>query len=167
VNPRNKYLLIFAALICGLLPGCRWSNSSTLEPGKALEVQAGVRLLADSIARDVTREGATAWLRYFEASPGFFMASGGALAFPDNNSAAAGVRDFTSRTRQIELTWKDVRIDPLTARLAVMGASFREVITDTSGNQMRIGGYFTAVAEEIPAGWRLRDAHWSMLNRAD
>jgi hypothetical protein len=165
--PRTKQVLILATLICGVLPGCRSSSSSTLETGKALEVQASVRLLADSIARDVTREGATAWLRYFEASPGFFMASGGALEYPYNDSAVAGVRDFTSRTRQIELTWNDVRIDPLSARLAVMGASFRENITDTSGNQVRFGGYFTAVAEEIPAGWRLPDAHWSMLNHVE
>jgi hypothetical protein len=156
--------LMLTAVISAFLPGCVAKDSASPDAEKSLQVQTAVRLLADSIAQDVTRTGPGAWLRYFEATPRFFMASQGNLVFPDINAAGAGVHDFITRTRRIELTWADVRIDPLTPQLAVMGASFREIITDTTGNQMRIGGYFTAVAEETPAGWRLRDAHWSMAD---
>jgi hypothetical protein len=162
--PRVHQVLILTSAIFLILPGCRPKDSSPLDAGRALEVRASVKLLADSIARDVTREGPNAWLRYFETSPGFFMASGGSLAFPNNDSAATFVRAFASGIRRLELTWNDVRIDPLTQRLAVMGAAFHEVMTDTAGREMQFGGYFTAVAEETPAGWRLRDAHWSIID---
>lgn len=162
--PRAQQVLILTAVISLVLPGCRPKDSSAPEPGRALEVQVSVKLLADSIARDVTRDGPVAWLRYFESSPGFFMASGGSLAFPNNDSAATFVRAYAAGIHRLELTWSDVRVDPLTSHLAVMGATFHEVMTDTAGREMQFGGYFTAVAEETPAGWRLRDAHWSMID---
>jgi hypothetical protein len=162
--PRAQQILILTAVISIILPGCQPKDPSPPEAGKSLEVRTRVKLLADSIARDVTRDGPIAWLSYFESSPGFFMASGGSLAFPNNDSAATFVRAFAAGISRLELTWSDVRIDPLTLHLAVMGATFHEIMMDTAGHQMQFGGYFTAVVEETPAGWRLRDAHWSMLN---
>jgi hypothetical protein len=161
---RAKQVLIVTAVISLVLPGCRSKEYSALDPADALVVRSSVKLLADSVARDVTREGPNAWLRYFESSPGFFMASGGSLAFPNNDSASTFVRAFAAGMRRLELTWSDVRVDPLTSRLAVMGAAFHEVMTDTAGREIQFGGYFTAVAEETPAGWRLRDAHWSIID---
>jgi hypothetical protein len=154
--------LIFAVVTTALATGCGPGDSSALDPGAAAEVQGAVRLLADSIAHDVTHDGPNAWLRYFEPAPGFFMASAGSIAFPNFDSAAAFVPRFAAGIRAIELSWSGVRVDPLTTRLAVMGASFTEVITDTAGGQLHIGGYFTAIARQTPSGWRLRDANWSM-----
>ena len=154
--------LTSAIFIAALAAGCGPNDSSALDPGASAEVRGAVRLLADSIAHDLTHDGPTAWLRYFEVSPGFFMASEGTLTFPNYDSAAAFVPRFASGVRRIALSWSDVRVDPLRSRLAVMGASFAEAITDTSGREITIGGYFTAVAEQTPSGWRLRDAHWSM-----
>ena len=158
----NIRTLTFAVLIAAPAAGCRSNDSSALDPGAAAEVQGAVRLLADSIAHDLTHEGPKAWLRYFESSPGFFMASAGSLTFPNYDSATAFVPRFASAIRRIELSWSDVRVDPLRSRLAVMGASFTEAITDTGGRELHIGGYFTAVAQQTPSGWRLRDAHWSV-----
>ena len=155
-------MLIFAIVAAALAPGCHSGEPSALDPGAAAEVQGAVRLLADSVAHDVTHDGPNAWLRYFDPAPGFFMASSGSIAFPNFDSAAAFVPRFAAGMRGIELSWNDVRVDPLTSRLAVMGASFTEVITDTAGGTLHIGGYFTAIARQTPSGWRLRDANWSM-----
>lgn len=160
----NHHALMFPALLAVILPGCRASDSSSPDAVRAGEIQTGVRRMADSIAREVTADGPIAWIRYMEASPGFFMASGENLAFPNIDSAVTFVRGFAGGIRHIKLAWNDIRVDPLTSRIAVMGASFREAITDTADHRMRIGGYFTAVAEETPSGWRVRDMNWSMLD---
>ena len=90
------------------------------------------------------------------------MASNGQLAFPDNDSASLFVHAFAKTIRQIDLTWDDIRIDSLTPRLAVMASSFHEVLTSPTGIQDTSAGYFTGVAEYLPTGWKLRDAHWSI-----
>jgi hypothetical protein len=117
----------------------------------------------DSIAHDVSAGGPTAWLRYFDSSGHFSMVNQGYLVFPNLDSAAAGVHQFAAGIRKITLTWSDIRIDSLTPQFAAAGSVFREVMTDMKGNPMTFEGYFTAVAEETPAGWRLRNAHWSMM----
>ncbi len=154
--------LLLVAAAASILAGCRSNPPSPPDAEASAEIQASVRVLAESISRDVTQQGPNAWLRYFEPTPRFFMASGGSLMFPDYDSASAFVPRFAAGVRSIELTWNGVRVDPLSLNLAMMGAAFREDITDTAGHQVHVGGYFTALAEETPAGWRLRNAHWSM-----
>ena len=125
-------------------------------------VEKGVRRMAEAIVRDLHKDGPVAWLQYFSASKHFFMASNGQLAFPNNDSASAFVHTFAKTIRQIDLTWDDVRIDSLTPHLAVLAASFHEVLISAAGGQDTSAGYFTGVAENFPTGWKLRDAHWSM-----
>ena len=120
--------------------------------------------MVEMIAKDVTREGPVAWLRYFENTPGFFMASGGNLAFPDNDSATNFIKnDLVKIISKIELRWSNIRIDPLTPAFANVAANFHEDITDSTGKKMT-DGYFTGVAERAPQGWQLRNAHWSYLS---
>jgi len=157
-----RTILALAPLILCMIPGCRQSDSPPPEATQAGEVRVPVRMLMDSIAHEVTAEGPTAWLRHFDSSGHFSMANQGKLAFPNLDSAVAGVRQFAAGIRQITLTWSDVRIDSLTPRYAAAGAAFREDLTDVKGNPMTFAGYFTAVAEQTPAGWRLRNAHWSI-----
>ncbi len=154
-------LCVLVAVFAASLAGCQPKDTSIPDAKQSTDIQAEVTLMADSIARDLNSEGPTAWLRYFDKSPQFFMASYGALAFPNFLSAADFVQEYARSVRRIELRWTNVRVDPLTTGLAVMGAEFHEVITDTAGKDVPADGYFTAVAEKTPAGWRLRDLHWS------
>jgi hypothetical protein len=126
-------------------------------------VQDSVRKMATAIVADVTRDGPKAWLHYFTQSPGFFMASGGKLVFPNYDSAAAFVNNFAAGVRSIQLIWSDLNVDPLTQNFAVIRASFHEVITNTSGSIMPVRGYFTGLAEHTSAGWLLRNLHWSII----
>jgi hypothetical protein len=158
----KPHALLLVAAVASILAGCQSNEPSLPDAAASQKIQAAVRLLADSISHDVTQEGPNAWLRYFERTPHFFMASTGNLMFPDYDSAARFVPRYSAGMRRIKLTWSDVRIDPLSTRLASMGATFREVITDSTEHQLQTEGYFTAVAEETPSGWRLRNAHWSM-----
>ena len=130
-------------------------------------IRREVAAYADTIALDLRRDGPRAWLRHFERTPAFFMASGGRMEFPTYDSADVLVEDLAKRIRSMELKWSDVRVDPLTPSLAVLAASFREVVTDTAGAAMEFRGYFTAVAKRSGAGWRLRNAHWSLVPGAE
>jgi hypothetical protein len=154
-------MIVAAAVIAVSLAGCQPKDASVPDARQSTDIQAEVTLMADSIARDLKSEGPTAWTRYFDKSPQFFMASYGALAFPNFLAAADFVQEYARSVRRIELTWTNVRVDPLTTQLAVMGADFHEVITDTAGKDTIAGGYFTAVTVKTPAGWRLRNLHWS------
>jgi hypothetical protein len=127
-----------------------------------LGVEKGVRHMADAIVRDLHNDGPIAWLRYFAESNHFFMASNGQLAFPNNDSASFFVRAYAKTMRQIDLTWDGIRVDSLTPHLAVLAASFHEVLIGTTGKQDTSAGYFTGIVEYFPAGWKLRDAHWSI-----
>jgi hypothetical protein len=132
-----------------------------LDAAHAAAIQDSVRDLASAIARDLERDGPTAWLSYFLDGPEFFMASDGQLVFPSVDSATSFVRGFAPGVAHMELRWEDMRIDPLTPGTAVLAASYHEVITDTAGSESRFQGYFTGVAVHTLTGWRLRDLHWS------
>lgn len=127
----------------------------------AAAMRDSVVAMAGSIATALSQDGPAAWLRYFERDPGFFMASDGAMAFPSNDSADTFVADLAGRFASMELTWEDVRVEPVAPSLAVLAASYNESIVDTSGSELRFGGFFTALAIHTSQGWRLQNLHWS------
>lgn len=139
------------------------SQSQSLTAAQFAMVSKGARTFAMDVARDVTSEGPAAWRKHFADSPSFFMASEGRLVFPDNVSAAAGIEQLSRTIPHIELTWgDDLRVDPLTPDLAVVAASWREVLVNQAGERTGESGYFTGVAEQQAGRWRFRNAHWSV-----
>jgi hypothetical protein len=136
------------------------SQSPTLT--KAGTTEGDVRKFMAQVAHDVTQEGPLAWIKYFENGPAFFMAVNGQLAFPDSNAAKVGTQEFARTIRHIELTWgQDLRVDPLTAKLAVVAVSWREIQIDTAGRRVEESGMFTGLVEVREGRWQFRDAHWS------
>lgn len=109
----------------------------------------------------MTRNGPSAWLSFFEHDSAFFMASEGQLVFPSFDSATTFVHVLSQHIVRIELAWTDVRIDPIAPGAAILAAAWREVRTDGAGHATRERGYFTGLAVHTPAGWQLRNAHWS------
>jgi hypothetical protein len=115
-----------------------------------------------TVAHDVTQEGPLAWLKFFNTGPEFFMAVNGQLAFPNAAAAKEGTQNFARTINRIDLTWgDDLHVDPLTAELAVVAASWREIQVDKAGHRIEEAGYFTGLAEYRGGRWRFRDAHWS------
>lgn len=135
----------------------------TLSPATRAAVTDGVRQFAREVAHDVTREGPAGWHRHFAQTPSFFMAANGKLVFTNATAASHGIDDLTHSIRAIELRWgDDLRVDPLTADLAVMASSWSELRVAADGARMTDHGYFTAVAERHDGHWKFRDAHWSV-----
>jgi hypothetical protein len=115
-----------------------------------------------TVAHDVTENGPTTWQKEFADDPAFFMAVDGDLAFPNRQVAAQAIQNLPRIIKHIELRWGDnLRIDPLTADLAVVASSYTEVITDPTGHQLTENGFFTAVVELRDDRWQFRNAHWS------
>ena len=138
------------------------AQSQSLTPASAAAAGESVRTFMRTVAHDVTQEGPLAWLKFFDTGPGFFMAVNGQLAFPNAAAAEEGTRNFARIINRIDLTWgDDLRVDPLTAELAVVAASWREIQVDKAGHRIEEAGYFTALAEYRDGRWRFRDAHWS------
>jgi hypothetical protein len=129
---------------------------------RAAAVRASVRTFMQTVAREVSQEGPTAWCRYFDPSPAFFMAVNGQLAFANGAAAQVGTKNFARTISHIELNWgDDLRVDPLTPQLAVVAASWHEVQIDHAGHEVNESGYFTGVAQYQNGRWFFRDAHWS------
>ncbi|MGO9829337.1 MAG: hypothetical protein ACLPJH_04300 [Myxococcaceae bacterium] len=148
-----------AVLLSG---GCRRSEAP-LSPEVAARVEAQVRAFAQGVAQDVTRDGPAAWEGFFQDGPAFFMADEGQLVFPNRSAATAAIAQLVTGVRHIELTWgPDIRVDPLTASLASLAASYREVRVDAAGQTVNERGYFTAVCEKRAGRWQFRNAHWSV-----
>jgi hypothetical protein len=119
-------------------------------------------LFMQSVAQDVTREGPRAWSRYFDDSPAFFMAVNGQVAFASGTAAMNGIPKVALMFRRIDLHWGgDLRIDPLTRRLALVAVPWRETLTASNGQVMKQTGFFTGIAEYRNGRWQFRDAHWS------
>jgi hypothetical protein len=114
------------------------------------------------VANDVTHDGPLAWLRYFADSPAFFMAVNGQLAFPDSNAAKVGTQAFARNIKRIELKWgHDLRVDPLSDKLAVVVVSWQEIQIDTAGHSVEENGIFTGLIESRNGKMQIRNAHWS------
>lgn len=159
--------LALAVVAGGCAIGYRVAPAPGLSSGDSAAITAGVRQFAQVVARDVTREGPSAWRRHFADVPSFYMAVDGRLAFADSASATTGIQDVARSINQIELSWGDgMRVDPLAPGLAAFAAPYHEVLSYTTGRRVDASGYFTAVAEyHRDAGggarWQFRNAHWS------
>ena len=160
---------LFLPLIAVLtFAGChmhhdRRSGPEGLSAERATAVAAEVRAFMQSVAQDITRDGPTAWRRQFADTPAFFMAVEGRVAFADSAAVTAGLPAVAAMIKQIELKWgDDLRVDPLTRNLAVVGTSWHEVQVDAAGKRVEESGYFTGVTEYREGRWQFRDAHWSL-----
>jgi hypothetical protein len=120
-----------------------------------------VRLLAD-VSREVSARGPKAWLDYFDDAPGFFMASNGRLAFRNYPAAKKFIFDTLVKSMpSITLHWSDLQVDPLSRRMAAVGADYQEIVTTADRKTTTGEGYFTATACLTPGGWKLHNLHWS------
>jgi hypothetical protein len=147
---------------CSLAGGC-----ASRQPGTArlAEGKTSVQSFARSVAEEVTRQGPAAWRDFFEDSPSFFMAVDGRLQFPDGAAAKAAIPELTRTIQKIELEWgKDLRVDPLTEDLAVMGAPWHEILTLADGNRPDVSG--TSFVENRDGHWRFRNVHWPTIQPA-
>jgi hypothetical protein len=157
-------VLLFAVVSLGQARGqaAPGTGARPMAADEAARVNGEVRSLMATIARDVTREGPTAWRKHFADSPEFFMVNDGQMAFPDSATAAKGTEAFAATIKSIRLEWgSDLRVDPLTPKFAVVAVSFFEDQEQLTGKHVEERGYFTGVAELRDGRWQLRDAHWS------
>jgi SnoaL-like domain len=146
-----------------LISSC-YNNTDSLTTAQRSIVMDSVQLMVDSIAKAISHDGPIAWIRYFENSPDFYMASEGQLAFTNNDSLANFLKNtFTKTVSKIELSWSQVRIDPFTSKIAAVAAIFHEDITDFAGRKTPSDGYFTGIAHQTSKGWQLQNAHWSII----
>ena len=145
-----------------ILNSCN-NETESLRSKQSTDVTDSVQQMIKLIAKDISQEGPIAWLKYFEKTPSFFMASDGQLVFANNDSATRFIKNnLVKQIRKIELQWSNVRIDPLTLKFANIAANWHEDMTDFSDNKTSQEGYFTAIAEKTLQGWQLRNAHWSV-----
>jgi hypothetical protein len=158
---RSIVLLALAASLARAAPS---SPPVALSAADSSQVRQEVRSFMKSVAHDVTREGPRAWSRYFDDSPAFFMAVNGQMVFSSGMAARDGIPKVAQMFRRIDLNWgNELRIDPLTRRLALVAVPWREVLTDSAGHVMKQAGFFTAIAEYRNGRWQFRDVHWSSL----
>jgi len=158
---RALLLATFISAIYGT-PQTVFAQSRSLAPERAATVEEGVRAFMRTVAHDVTEEGPAAWRKHFADTPSFFMAVDGHLVYSSGAAAMAANPDVVRAIKHIELHWgDDLRVDPLTADLAVVATSWHEVIVDAAGKSLDESGYFTGIAEYRQGRWQFRNAHWS------
>lgn len=75
------------------------------KPSRTAAVGESLRTFMQAVAREVSQEGPTAWCRYFDTSPAFFMAVNGQLAFANGAAAKEGTTNFARTISHIELSW--------------------------------------------------------------
>jgi len=159
---RLRLFLMFVVALAATGCAHNAADSPAFTAEQRAAVESGVRNFMQAVAHDITSEGPTAWQKEFADDPAFFMAVEGKMAFPDRETATKAIPELPKIIKQIELRWgDDLRVDPLTADLAVVAASYTEVQTNPEGHQITETGFFTGVVELRGGGWQFRDAHWS------
>jgi hypothetical protein len=165
IASKRRILLVSVSLLL-FISSCS-NNSGSSKQQRESDVKESVQRMMVSISTDISDEGPVAWLKHFENSPGFFMASDGLLVFQNIDSASGFINNtLLKRIKKIKLNWNNIRIDSLSVSLAGIGADFHEDIIDTTGNILPVDGYFTAIAHQSSQGWRLRDLHWSIKSKS-
>lgn len=153
--------LVFTLLFINFIISCK-SAPPKLTAIESGHVQDNVNQLVANISKDISHKGVVAWLDYFEDSPDFFMAADGQMAFRNYHTAQSYINNrLVKSVSKINLAWDNIRVDPLTADLASVGAEYYEDLTDTAKKAISINGYFTATAHFTGKTWKLRNAHWS------
>ncbi len=163
----KKITLYTLTLCCAFLMMTLFSRCTYRNPELTAEtnsiVKDSVTQMAAHISIDVSTHGPAAWLNYFENAPGFFMASDGMLVFKDYPTAKSyTLNTVVKNFKKIDLNWKNLRVDPLTATYASMGADFHEDITLANGQNLSVGGYVTATAHFDGTRWKLRNMNWAI-----
>jgi hypothetical protein len=116
-----------------------------------------------TVSSEISSKGPIGWVNFFEKSPHFLMASEGQLAFHSGEQADSMTRNIVVKLiKKISLQWSQVQVDPLTADLACVAAYWHEDRMDSTNNKISQDGFFTAVAEKTPEGWKFRNSHWSV-----
>ena len=154
----------YSVLIFCFVFSCK-DGVETLTETQSSSVQDSVRQMMETTARDVSKEGPIAWLDHFENSKDFYMASGGILVFPNNDSATNFVKNVVVKMMpKVELHWNNIRITPINTKYADIAANFHEEVTDSAGNRKPMDGFFTGMAQKADKGWQFLNAHWSFIN---
>jgi hypothetical protein len=152
--------LLFAAI--GLAGCANRGDDASLTAEEQQAVRADVRHLMSDVAHDVTQNGPIAWRSHFEDVPSFFMAVNGQMMFSDNQSASQGTQNVAHLFKHIDLTWGEVRVDPLSLRFASVASPYHETLTGSDDHVMQSDGFFTALAEKHDGQWQFRNVHWSV-----
>ncbi len=156
-----KYIipLIFGGIFLASCGG----DSSGLSSGDRTVVKSQVGSMMATMGHDVTNKGPLAWFNYFEDSGDFFMVSDGALVF-QNYKAMKGfiLNKLVKNTLHINLQLTQIRVDPLSTKLASVAAGFHEDLTNASGKTLSIDGYLTGTAHLNANTWKLQNLSWSI-----
>jgi hypothetical protein len=161
-----KYALLIA-MLAGLASRATisavLSEPQSLSQSQSTAIEAAVKTFTETVAHDVTQDGPSAWRKHLSDGPAFFMAVNGQMAFPNSAAATAGIQAFAPTIKHIDLHWgDDLRVDPLTANLAVVAATYHETWDATDGQHVDSTGFFTGTAEYRDGRWQFRNAHWSV-----
>jgi hypothetical protein len=153
-------LLLIPIISIGSL-SCSYSKQQ-LTPEEIQQVRVSVTQFTSNMARDLSAKGPITWNDYIDDSPNFFMADVGQIVFKDGSKAKVFIQDTLSKSiTKIDLTFSNMRIDPLTKNIAIIGSDYHEDITNSSDVSASYDGYFTGTALKENDQWKLRDAHWS------
>ena len=159
-----RWVLLGAVTVCGCGVHLNSADTCALTRAQKDATEAAVRKFVASVASDINHDGPAAWRKEFADSPSFFMASEGLLVFPNSQTASQAIDNLARTVKHIDLRWgDDLRVDPLTPNLAVVGATYHEIRDDSEGHHVDETGFFTGLAEYRDGRWQFRDAHWSVV----
>lgn len=158
-----KYWLLLLPFITVLSFSCNYSKPQ-LTPSQIADVKKGVSQFSSNLAGDLSARGPIAWEDYIDTSANFFMADVGQLIFKSGPTAKVFIRDTLSKSiSKIDLKWSNMRIDPLSEKIATIGSDYHEDITNSSGVSAAYDGYFSATVVLEDNKWKIRQAQWSEI----
>lgn len=150
-----------------LVHACDPAPSANISSAESQQINLEVQLFMDSIPEGLADDGPMAWLRFFEDTPQFLMASDGQIAFANRESAVTFLDGFSPTVSTMSLTWKDMRVELLSSSTATVASAYHESITSTDSTTVSFGGFVTGVVRKGDDGWKVQHLHWSSPAASD
>ncbi|MCA8978055.1 MAG: nuclear transport factor 2 family protein [Planctomycetes bacterium] len=130
--------------------------SATAETATVAEIRRDL----ESIPAALAARGPNGWLGHCDPAD-FRMISDGAVKFASFGELRTAMAGFAMTVRAMELNWRDLRIEPMTDRLAWFSTAYDERITDTVGGESTFDGSVTGMLRRVGNRWLITRLHWS------
>lgn len=150
----------FASLLISLgLAACQAGGQLTARHREALA--DSIRTFINEYVETVNGGDVLALIPYYADDESFHWAEDGRLRYPSHASLVTAFDSLAKTIRSVSLVMDQPKVVPLRPGLAALSATFRQSVTDTSGQVVRFAGAFTTVVEHRGDGWKFLLGHAS------
>ena len=153
--------ILYPALVIGVVVAACRSGGTQLTARHREALVDSVRTFLSEYVQTVNSGDLSGVVPYYADDESFHWAEDGRLRYPSHASLVSAFDSLVGTIRNVNLVVDQPKIVPLMPGLAALTATYRQSVTDSSGQVLRFAGAFTTLLEHRGDGWKFRLGHAS------